>query len=369
MTSDLGKVEGRWAGGIVAGLLLLSAGSATARQAATTAPGAQAPAVQTYADCLRAYAARRDAALYCRRLFPATPPVTSYDTCVQATGRTAEARQLCAQRYPDTASKPAAPVDLTPLVNPLIDRWINRPRPPAKPLADPLAVVPGIQAACAAWADDAQRWRRCAIEGWRATGLAGQPPLALRTPPAPPVIDTPPPPPPADPATVKLPPAKPPQGKPEPPIARPLPPDPPVLAQPDPLVEAAPTPAERAPPLKIESAPPGPVDPALPSDPAPPSIPPWAWLLAAVVALLAAGAGGFGLSRWLSRPRPPSARPTPVAGAACPPPDIALVADLGVVTLLPLGPPRAGMAVSMRFVRDADLDGVRLDYPSLETAP
>ena len=121
--------------------------------------------------------------------------------------------------------------------------------------------------------------------------------------------------------------------------------------------------------MKIESAPPGPVDPALPSDPAPPSIPPWAWLLAAVVALLAAGAGGFGLSRWLSRPRPPSARPTPVAGAACPPPDIALVVDLGVVTLLRLGPPRAGMAVSMRFVRDADLDAVRLDYPSLETAP
>ena len=48
-----------------------------------------------------------------------------------------------------------------------------------------------------------------------------------------------------------------------------------------------------------------------------------------------------------------------------------MVADLGVVTLTPDGPPRAGMAVSMRVALDVegDADAVRLDYPSLETAP
>jgi hypothetical protein len=48
---------------------------------------------------------------------------------------------------------------------------------------------------------------------------------------------------------------------------------------------------------------------------------------------------------------------------------VVLVADPGVVVLTPDGPPRAGMAVSMRFALDPGGDDVRLDYPSLETAP
>jgi type II secretory pathway pseudopilin PulG len=192
VTRDLGRVgsgragrhAGRWAGGIIASLLLAIAGPATARQAAATAT----PSVRTYAECTRAYAARRDAASYCRRLFPATPAVTSYDTCVEASGRTAEARKLCAQRYPDTAPKPSEPIDITPQLNQLIDSWANRPRPTKPPPADPLAVVPGIQAACAQWVGNAERWLACTADGWRGTGLRGQPPQVLLTPPAPPVV-------------------------------------------------------------------------------------------------------------------------------------------------------------------------------------
>jgi hypothetical protein len=62
-------------------------------------------------------------------------------------------------------------------------------------------------------------------------------------------------------------------------------------------------------------------------------------------------------------------RPTQVEAAPCAPPEIALVADLGVVVLTPDGPPRAGMAVSMRVALEEGEGDVRLDYPSLETAP
>ena len=376
MIRDLGRVGGgragrhaeRWVGGIVACLLLAIAGPATARQAAATTSSTQTPAIQSYDECTRAYASRRDVASYCRRLFPAPAAVTSYDTCVQATGRTAEARRLCAQRYPDTAPKPAEPVDITPQLNKLIDSWVNQPKPPAKPPADPLAVIPGIQAACAPWADDAQRWLRCAAEGWRETGLRGQPPLALQTPPTPPVIDKPS----VPQAPVDQVPVKPPPVRPDPPpIAKPPAPEPPVVAQSDPPVDVAPPAVKPEPPPTPVPSPPKLVDPALPPRPAPPSVPLWAWLLAAVVALVAAGAGGFGLSRWLSKAKPASPRQAKVEAAPSAPTAIALVADLGVVTLTPDGPPRAGMAVSMRVALDtgAGADAVRLDYPSLETAP
>jgi hypothetical protein len=105
--------------------------------------------------------------------------------------------------------------------------------------------------------------------------------------------------------------------------------------------------------------------------PAQPAVPIWLWLLA----LAAAAGGGFGLARWLGRPRPPSgaaqSASTSASTSAPPPcaPEIALVPDPGVVVLKPDGPPRAGMAVSLRFEPAADLAELKLDYPALEAAP
>lgn len=103
--------------------------------------------------------------------------------------------------------------------------------------------------------------------------------------------------------------------------------------------------------------------PRTPPPPKPPANPLWPWL----IALVAAAGGGFGLAKLLSRgrssPRLPKAAPPPYA------PQIALVADPGVVVLTPDGPPRAGMAVSLRIEGAPDGGEVRLDYPSLETAP
>ena len=96
-----------------------------------------------------------------------------------------------------------------------------------------------------------------------------------------------------------------------------------------------------------------------------PSVPIWLWL----VALAAAAGGGFGLARWLGRPRPPSRVAQPASTSAPSAPEIALVPDPGVVVLKPDGPPRAGMAVSLRFEPAADLAELKLDYPALETAP
>jgi hypothetical protein len=89
----------------------------------------------------------------------------------------------------------------------------------------------------------------------------------------------------------------------------------------------------------------------------------WFWL----IALAVAAGGGFGVAKLLNRTRPSSSRPSKVAPAPCP--EIALVADPGVVVLTPDGPPRAGMAVSLRVETAADGGEVKLDYPTLETAP
>ena len=364
MMPNLGRVSRSWAGGIIACLLLAIAGPAVSQQAAPAAP-------RTYAECLRSYVGRVDPATYCRRLFPATTPAatapttpTPYERCLAASGRTTEAQALCAQRNPGSAPTPTRPpVDITPQVNQLIDSLTSRPRPPAKPPADPLAVVPEIQAACAQWAGNSARWLRCTTEAWRRTGVRGQPPLALQTPPAPPpvVVQEP-----ADQTPVKPPPVRPP----------PVKPDPPILTQPDPPADVAPPPVEPQPPKpqppkpeppKPEPKPTEMVEPPAPPQPVSPAVPFWAWALAILLALLAAGAGGFGLSRWLAK-RPPG--PTkPAVAAPSTPPRIALVADPGVVTLTPDGPPRAGLAVSMRVARADDADPVRLDYPALETAP
>jgi hypothetical protein len=91
--------------------------------------------------------------------------------------------------------------------------------------------------------------------------------------------------------------------------------------------------------------------------------------LAALAALVGAAAGGFGLAKLLGRARSGSSSAQKVEAAAPAPAEVALVVDPGVVVLKPDGPPRAGMAVSMRFAPDAGADEVRLRYPSLETAP
>ena len=382
MTRDLGRILGGWAGGALACLLLAIAAPAASQQAAPAATTVAAP--RTYSECVRGYVGRVDPSTYCRRLFPATAPVaatpattvpaatapttpTPYERCLAASGRSAEARRLCAQRYPGGApTSTPAPIDITPQINQWLDSLSTRPRPPARPPADPLAVVPEIQATCAQWAGNTARWLRCTAEAWRRTGLRGQPPLVLQTPPSPPpVIDKPP--------VVQEPtdqtPVRPPPVEPEPPIVKPPVPEPPILVQPDPPADVVPPPAAPQPPTPGPK-PPALVEPPAPPQPVPPPTPVWAWALAILVALLAAGAGGFGLSRWLAGrgPRAPGMS-KPVAAAACAPPQIALVADPGVVTLTPDGPPRAGMAVSMRVVRADDADAVRLDYPTLETAP
>lgn len=400
MIRDLGRVgggqaglhAGRWAGGIFACLLLAAA-------TPSAAVDEFAPVVKSYSECVQAYRARRtDYATYCRGRFPltlsaatarpsplaaatptpstttppatTTPPPTSVPTAPPSTStQTPSATGAAPSRTP-----PREPIDVTPRVNQLIDAWTNRPRPPKpppRPPADPLAVIPEIQAACAAYAGNAERWRRCTTDAWNKAGLRGQPPVVLQVPPAPPPVEKPPvvveptDQTPVEPPQVKPPPVRPRPVKPNPSIA-----EPPILSQPDPPVDVAPPRVEPEPPLKLEPQPPKLVDPPLPREPAPPSIPIWVWLLAVLVALVAAAAGGFGLSRWLAKAKPP-ARPIQAAPIASAPPQIALVADPGVVVLTPDGPPRAGLAVSMRFALDAgpDADAVRLDYPSLETAP
>jgi hypothetical protein len=352
---------GRVSGGVIAALLLsiaTSAGALQQRPVTTTAvpttnyaaPAAARP--NTYAECLRAYVGRTDPTAYCRRLFPATAPSTT-------DGATAQ---------PPTRE----PVDITPQLNRLVDAWRNRPRTPPptpSPPADPLAVIPEIQAACATYAAAPERWRRCTADGWRDAGLRGQPPLALQTPPA---VDPPPP--------AQPPPVQPPYGQPRPLQPRPVTSKPPIRTPPalapKPVqsepVQLAPIVEPQLPPVAIVEPPPAPIPPPVvrpstipPPAPSPPkgaTIPIWLWLLALAVA----AGGGFGLARWLGR-----ARPTASSTASAPlcAPEIALVGDPGVVVLTPDGPPRAGMAISLRFEPAAEAGEVRLDYPALETAP
>jgi hypothetical protein len=350
-----------------------------------------APVVTSYARCVQEYRTRRnDYATYCRARFPLTvqeaaarsstrmaaltaasaaapaptatapPPAatTPAPTTVPAPPSPTSSQAPPATSAPPSRTRPRESVDITPAVNKLIKAWAARPRtpkpPPASP-ADPLAVIPQIQAVCAAYAGNAERWRRCTTDAWNRAGLRGQPPLVLQVPPAPPPVERPP---------IAYEPTG--QAPVKPPLVKP---EAPILAPPDPPAESAPPP-----PVKSEApskpAPPTPrlVEPPLPPQPASPSVPLWAWLLAAIVALVAAGAGGFGLSRWLSKARASTPR-APQAAAVRAPPEIILIADLGMVVLTPDGPPRAGMAVSMRFALDAGEREARLDYPTLETAP
>jgi hypothetical protein len=346
---------------------------------------------------MRIYSHRADAATMCRRMFPltrtspiirATPSVggiaarapyvtPSPATPAPATPPVAAPPSTSTQTPPETSPPPSRtpprePVDITPGINKLIEAWANRPRtpkPPPRSPADPLAVIPEIQAACAGYAANAERWRRCTSDAWKTAGLRGQPPLVLQIPPEPPppVYEPPPtpvqpeqpvqtgptptePPPPESSPPVQPPSALPQPVAPEPPIAAVTPPPSQPLQPSQPPVVAAPTP-----------------QPALPVTPSSPSIPIWAWLLAVVALVIAAAAGGFGLAKLLGKARPP--RPPKAEVAACEPAEVVLVADPGVVVLTPDGPPRAGMAVSMRFALDPGGDDVRLDYPSLETAP
>lgn len=358
MTRDLGRRgsgrAGRWAGGIVACLWLATATSASAFQqrvppATTTAvPTAAAP--KTYAECLRSYVGRTSATAYCQRLFPTAAPAATTPSATVPPATTPT---------PTNPPPTREPLDTSQL-DKLIEAWRNRPKTPpgtATPPADPLAIIPEIQAACAAYAGVPERWRRCTADAWRKAGLRGDLPLALRTPP---VIAPPPPvvrpPPPVQPPVVSKPPVQ------APPILTPRPVEPePVLSTP--VVEPELPPAAVVEPPPPPKPPPVAVGPSPPPEAAP-SIPIWLWL----VALVAAMGGGFGLARLLGRARPPSSRPPTVEAAPCTP-DIVLVADPGVVVLTPDGPPRAGMAVSLRIERDADGGAVRLDYPTLETAP
>ncbi len=347
-----GRLAGRWAG-VVVGALLAVGGPAMAFQSRTTVPaatpGPSAGGPKTYADCLHDYAYRRDVATTCARLFPAAaaPATAAYPAAPPvATAPTPSApTPTAAPSTPAAATPTREPVDITPQLNRLIDAWKNRPKPASetpRPPADPLAVIPDIQAACAAYADVPERWRRCTTDGWRTAGLRGQPPLELRNPP---VVEPPPPPPP---------PVQPPPVVSRPPVETPPPLAPTTVTtepvRPAPVVAPTPPPAATVQP---PATPPAAVPPSPPSK----STSVWFWLLA----LVAAAGAGFGLAKLLSRARTPS--PTVCT------PDIALVADPGVVTLRPDGPPRAGMAVSLRVARDADGGQVRLDYPSLETAP
>lgn len=364
MTRDLGRVgggqAGRWRGGFVAALLLSIATPVAAfqqRPVTTTAVPTAAPAAtpaaaapKTYAECLRSYVGRTNAAAYCQRLFPTTAPAAATPSTTAPAGATSTPTP------PTTTPPTREPVDLTKL----IEAWQNRPRTPPvtpKPPADPLAVVPEIQAACASYASVPERWRRCVADAWRTAGLRGQPPLVLQNPP---VVEPPPPP------VVQPPPVQPPP----PVVSKPPIQTPPVLTpktvEPEPVIEPVPPPVAivepppTAPPSVVVAPPPL---PQAPLPPKPPATPIWFWL----VALVAAAGGGFGVAKLLSRARLSSSRPAKVAPAPCP--EIALVADPGVVVLTPDGPPRAGMAVSLRFETAVDGGEVKLDYPTLETAP
>lgn len=364
-------------------------------------PPARADTLTSYAECMRVYSAQTNAAAYCRRLFPAqttpsraagtmvrqtpnirgttpgasTPPATPPSTATPDPG---SSQTPPSTRVPPSRTPDREPVDITPQLNQLIDGLASRPRtpkPPAKPPADPLAVIPGILADCAPHAGNPERWRRCTADGWRGAGLRGQPPLVLQTPPAPPPVYEPPvqsePTPPVQsrpPPVTPKPPAKPPVRP------APKPPPPMVVAQPEPPVAVVPPPVTPASPVPLVTPAPPPVvaapapPPVAPPEPKPSSIPIWVWL----VALVAAAGGGFGVAKLLGRARSaPSRAPGPeaVAPAAAALPEIALVADPGVVVLTPDGSPRAGLAVSLRFDRAADADEIKLDYPSLETAP
>jgi hypothetical protein len=356
-----GRLAGRWAGGFVAALLLSIATAAaafqqpvrpvtttvvprTAAPAATATPAAAAP--KTYDECLRSYVGRTSAATYCRRLFPETPPAATTPSTTAPTGTTSTA---------DTPSTPTRePVDITPQLNKLIDAWRNRPQTPPKPPADPLAVIPEIQAACASYVSVPERWRRCTADAWRTAGLRGRPPLVLQNPPVvapPPVVE---PPPVQPPPVVSKPPVQ------TPPVLTPKTVEPEPVLEPDlpPVAVIEPPPAPKPPPVVVAP----PVAPQAPP-PTSPATPIWFWL----VALAVAAGGGFGVAKLLSRARAPSSRPSKVAPAPCP--EIALVADPGVVVLTPDGPPRAGMAVSLRFETAVETGEVKLDYPTLETAP
>ena len=366
VTRDLGRVGGsqaerwfgRWAGGFAALLLAIATPAAAFQRppvATTAAPVSATPAVaapKTYAECLRSYAGRTNATAYCQRLFPnATPAATTSSTTAPA-GATSTPPPA-----PTTTPPTREPVDLSKL----IEAWENRPKTPpptTKPPPDPLAVIPEIQAACAAYARVPERWRRCAAEAWRKAGLRGEPPLVLQTPPvvaSPPVVKPPPP--------VRPPPVQPPVVS-KPPVQTP-PPLTPKTVEPEPVRPVAVVEPELPPVAVVEpQSPPKPPPVVVPPPPKPPATPIWFWL----VALVAAAAGGFGVAKLLSRARPPS-RPPKGEAAPCTP-GIALVADPGVVVLTPDGPPRAGMAVSLRIERDPDGGAVSLvDYPKLETAP
>ena len=353
------QARGGWlrTGGLAAGLLLALAGPAPAFQsrttpAVTTSPAAVGP--RTYTECMRAYANRPDAATTCARLFPATAPAASTPSTSTPSTTT-----------PASTSTPAQttqPVDITPQLDKLLDAWKNRPRTTPKPPADPLAVIPDIQAKCGAYAGVVERWRRCVADAWRTAGLRGEPPLVLQNPPA---VEPPPVQPPVQPPVTTRPPVTPPVQPPvvqsKPPVQTPAPLTPQTV-EPEPVV-AAPVAVPEPPPAAIVPSPPAP-PPAVvpPPPPAPPGTPIWFWL----AALVAAAGAGFGVAKLLSRAR----TPRPAKSSPAPPcPEIALVPDPGVVVLTPDGPPRAGMAVSLRVERAADRDAVRLDYPTLETAP
>jgi hypothetical protein len=313
--------------------------------APAAAPAAAAP--KTYAECLRSYVGRTNAAAYCRRLFPdTTPAATTSSTPPPSTSPPAATT-------PTTSTPTREPVD----INKLIQAWQNRPKPPpgtTKPPADPLAVIPEIQAACARYASVPERWRRCTADAWRTAGLRGQPPLVLQTPP---VVEPPPPPVVQPPPPVQPPPLV---------VSKPPVQTPPALTpktvEPEPVVEPAPPPVAVVEPAS--PPPPAAVPPAIPTpSPRPPTTPIWFWL----IALAAAAGGGFGLAKLLSRAWTPSSRPAKPKPTPCP--AVTLVADPGVVVVTPDGPPRAGMAVSLHFEHAADDGEVRLDYPTLETAP
>jgi hypothetical protein len=219
VTWDLGRVgrglterhAGRWVLGAVACLLLVIASPALSQSRAVTP--------SSYSECLRTYSARTDAASYCRRLFPTqvtpsraagtyvrqtpniqgtTPGATTSSPTPTTTDPTSSStgyQTPPSTRVPPSRTPEREPIDITPQLNQLIEGLASRPRtpkPPAKPPADPLAVIPGILADCAAYTGNAERWRRCTADGWRGAGLRGQPPLVLLTPPAPPPVYEPP---------------------------------------------------------------------------------------------------------------------------------------------------------------------------------
>lgn len=352
MTRQWGRSGGRWAGGLIAGLLLALAGPSMAFQATTTVPpvaGPNAPtaastAPRTYAECLRSYAGRTNATAICQRLFPNAAAATPSSTTAPASTDT-----------PTTTTPPREPVDITPQLNKLIDAWKSRPKTTPTTPADPLAVIPDIQAKCGAYAGVVERWRRCVADAWRTAGLKGQPPLVLQNPPA---VEPPPYQPPVTPPPV-APPVQPPVVQSTPPVQTP-PPLTPETVEPEPVV-AAPVAVPEPPPAAIVPPKPAPPPAVVPSPPPErPGTPIWFWL----AALVAAAGAGFGVAKLVEHLRRPKPPPTPP-----PCPEIALVPDPGVVVLIPDGPPRAGMAVSLRFERAADRDAVSLDYPTLETAP